>query len=71
LGAVGLDWRLGGFAADPPIVSTASMGDTSQADQLAQAMASFDGGSAADSSQAALVGTDTSQQPWLTTPQHA
>jgi hypothetical protein len=70
LGAVGLDWQLGGFAADPPSVSTASMGDTSQADQLAQAMASFDGGGAADTSQAALVGADTSQQPWLTTPQH-
>jgi hypothetical protein len=44
LGATGGDWQLpqfpgGGFAADPPSASTASMGDPGQAAQLAQAMA--------------------------------
>ena len=67
LGAVGLEWQLGGLAADPP---TGSMGDLGQAAQLAQAMAGF-GGGAADTSQTALVGADMSQQPVLTTPQHA
>jgi hypothetical protein len=43
LGAVGLDWQLGGFAADPPSPSTASMGDSSQAAQLVQTMAGFNG----------------------------
>jgi hypothetical protein len=65
LGQVGMDWQLGGFAA---ISSTASMGDSSDAAQLVQAMAGFGGGSDADESTAAL-GDDTSQQPFLTTPQ--
>jgi hypothetical protein len=63
-----LDWQLGGFAADPP---TASMGDSGQAAQLAQAMAGFGGGSAAENLSTVPLGTDTSQQPLLTTPQHA
>jgi hypothetical protein len=68
LGAVGLDWQLGGFAADPP---TGSMGDSSQVGQLAQAMAGFGGGSgAAESLSTVPPGVDTSQQPLLTTPQH-
>jgi hypothetical protein len=47
LGAVGLDWQLGGFAADPP---TGSMGNSdSSTSQLVQAMAGF-GGGAADTS---------------------
>jgi hypothetical protein len=67
LGAVGLDWQLGGFAADPP---TGSMGSSDgSTSQLVQAMAGF-GGGAADSSNAALIGADTSQQTFLTTPQH-
>jgi hypothetical protein len=64
LGAVGLDWQLGGFAADPP---TGSMGssDGSTA-QLVQAMASFGGGSGAtDNLNAAPLSADTSQQPFL------
>jgi hypothetical protein len=68
LGSVGLDWQLGGFAVDPP---TASMGNTSQAAQLVQAMAGFGGGGAADSLNTPPLGADTSQQPLLTTPQHA
>jgi hypothetical protein len=69
LGAVGLDWQLGGFAVDPP---TASMGDASEAAQLVQAMAGFGGGSgAADGLNAAALAADTSQQAFLTTPQHA
>jgi hypothetical protein len=65
LGAVGLDWQLGGFAADPPI----SDGATSQ---LVQAMAGFGGGSsAADGLNAGLVNADASQQTFLTTPPHA
>src|SRR5262249_6211771 len=67
LGSVGLDWQLGGFASDPP---SASMGDSSQAVQLVQAMADF-GGSAAGTSNTAPLGSDTAQQPLLTTPQHA
>src|SRR4029077_21224900 len=64
LGQIGLDWQLGGFAADPP---TASMGDSSQAAQLVQAMAGFGGGSgAADGLNAAPLSADTSQQTLLT-----
>jgi hypothetical protein len=45
LGQVGLDW-LGGYSlAVHPAGSTASRGDSTQADQLAQAMAGFVGGS--------------------------
>jgi hypothetical protein len=66
LGAVGLDFQVGGFAADPP---TASMGDSGV--QLVQAMAGFGGGSgAADGLNTVALGSDTSQQPLLTTPQH-
>jgi hypothetical protein len=43
LGSVGLEWQVGGFAADPPSASSASMGDSSQAAQLGQAMAGFGG----------------------------
>jgi len=69
LGSVGLDWQLGGFAVDPP---SGSAGDSSQVGQLVQAMAGFGGGTgAAESLNTAPLGTDTSQQPLLTTPQHA
>jgi hypothetical protein len=70
LGSVGLDWQLGGFAADPPSGSMGrSDGSTSQ---LVQAMAGFDAGSgAADGLNTVPLGADTSQQPFLTTPQHA
>jgi len=67
LGSVGLDWSLGGFAADPP---TASMGSSGSTSQLVQAMAAF-GGGAADTSNTIALGAETSQQPLLTTPQHA
>jgi hypothetical protein len=71
LGQVGLDWQLGGFAVDPPTASTGSMGSSGQAAQLVQAMAGFGGGSgAADSLNTAPLGTETSHQPLLTTPQH-
>jgi len=70
LGAVGLDWQLGGFAVDPP---TASMGSSDgSTPQLVQAMAGFGGGSGAGASlNTAPLSADTSQQPLLTTPQHA
>jgi hypothetical protein len=72
LGTVGTDWQLGGFAASTPTASTASMGGSSQVSQLVQAMAGFGGGSgAADGLNAVPLGADTSQQPLLTTPQHA
>jgi hypothetical protein len=71
LGTVGLDWQLGGFAVNPPTASSASMGDSSQAAQLVQAMAGFGGGSSAtDNLNTVVLGADTSQQPLLTTPQH-
>jgi len=38
LGSVGLEWQLGGFAVDP---RRGSMGDSSDAAQLTQAMAGF------------------------------
>jgi hypothetical protein len=67
-GSVGLDWQLGGFAADPP---TGSMGSSDgSTSQLVQVMAGF-GGGAADTSAAAPLSADTSQQTFLTTPQHA
>jgi hypothetical protein len=69
LGAVGTDWSLGGFAADPP---TGSMGGSGSTTQLVQAMAGFGGGSGAgESLNTGALGADTSQQPLLTTPQHA
>jgi hypothetical protein len=72
LGSVGLDWQLGGFAADAPGASAAAMGGASQVGQLVQAMASFGGGNgAADSLNVTALGTDPSQQPLLTAPQHA
>jgi hypothetical protein len=72
LGAVGTDWQLGGFAVDPPTGSTASMVSSGQAAQLVQAMAGFGGGGgAAEGLNTAALSADTSQQPLLTTPQHA
>ncbi len=72
LGQVGLDWQLGGFAADLPCASTASMGDSNEITQLVQAMAGFGGGSGAgESLNTAPLSAETSQQPLLTTPQHA
>jgi hypothetical protein len=69
LGSVGLDWQLGGFAADPP---TGAMGSSDgSTSQLVQAMAGFGGGSGAAISNTAPLGADTSQQQFLTTPQHA
>ena len=67
IGAVGLDFQVGGFAADPPTTSMGSSdGSTSQ---LVQAMAGFGGGSGAgESLSAASVSADTSQQTLLTTP---
>jgi len=66
-----LDWQVGGFAADPPTTSTASMGNSSQAAQLVQAMAGLGGsGGAAESLTSVPLAADTSQ-PLLTTPQHA
>jgi hypothetical protein len=64
-----LDWQLGGFAADPP---AASMGSSdASTSRLVQAMAGFGGGSgAADALNAASLNPDTSQQTFLTTPQH-
>jgi hypothetical protein len=68
LGTVGTDWQLGGFAASTPTGSMGSLdGSTSQ---LVQAMAGF-GGGAADTSNTVPLGADTSQQTFLTTPQHA
>jgi Subtilase family len=70
LGAPGPDWQLGGFAASSPTGATGSLdGSTSQ---LVQAMAGFGGGSgAADTSNTVPLGAETSQQTFLTAPQHA
>jgi hypothetical protein len=70
LGAVGLDWQLGGFATDPPTAS-GTFTDMSNG-QLVQAMAGFGGDNgAADGLNPAPLSADTSQQTFLTTPQHA
>ena len=71
LGQVGLDWSLGGFAVDPPTDAMGSSdGEPGSTAQLTQAMAGF-GGASADTSNTAPLGTETSQQQLLTTPQHA
>jgi hypothetical protein len=67
LGQVGLEWQLGGLAAAQPAGAMGGAGSTSQ---LVQAMAGFDG-AAAGISGAVPPGDDPSQQPLLTTPQHA
>src|SRR3989442_1326070 len=72
-------FEVGGFAADPPTVSGTFMDDSSSqlgsagsTSQLVQAMAGFGGGSSAfESLSAVALGAETSQQPLLTTPQHA
>jgi hypothetical protein len=70
LGQVGLEWQLGGFAADPPTAS-GTFTDISN-DQLVQAMAGFTGGSdAGESLNTVPLGAATSQQTLLTAPQHA
>ena len=72
LGAVGLDFQVGGFAVDPPTASSASMGGSSQVGQLVQAMAGFDGGNGgAEIMNTAALTADTSQQTFLTPPQQA
>jgi hypothetical protein len=68
LGTVGLDWSLGGFAADPPSAPGAFANASN--DQLVQAMAGLGGGGAGDSFNAHALGSDTSQQQFLATPQH-
>jgi hypothetical protein len=75
LGAVGVASQLGGFAPSfslpgpvGPGSEPAEMGGSTA--QLVQAMAGFGGGGAAISNTAPL-GTEASQQPLLTTPQHA
>jgi len=64
LGTVGLDWSVGGFAADPP------SGNSTQMSLLVPALASF-GGDAADNSITVPLGADASQQMFLTAPLHA
>jgi hypothetical protein len=73
LGAVGVAWQLGGFAAIgsvPQPVEDVPSADGSTA-QLVQAMAGFGGSGAGESLNTAPLNTETSQQPLLTTPQHA
>ena len=65
MGSVGLDWQPGGVAADPPASAANSTA------QLVQAMAGFGGGGATESLNTAPLTAETSQQPLLTTPQHA
>jgi hypothetical protein len=61
-----LDWQLGGFAPD----ALPATGGSGQVGQLVQAIAGFGGGSGAAESTVPLS-AETSQQPLLTTPQHA
>jgi probable HAF family extracellular repeat protein len=75
LGSVGLNWQVGEFTIDPgtTLSSTNQLGIVSgSTPQLVQAMAAFGGGSgAADGLNTGFVNADTSEQPFLTTPQHA
>jgi hypothetical protein len=70
LGTVGTEWQLGGFAPSSPTGATGSSdGSTSQ---LVQAMAGFGAGSGTgESVNTAPLNAATSQQTFLTTPQHA
>jgi hypothetical protein len=70
LGTVGLDWQLGGFAADPATGFMGSSDDQPASNaQLVQAMAGFGSSNGAgESLNAAPLGTDTSQQTFLTMP---
>jgi hypothetical protein len=61
-----LDWQLGGLAVDPPEGAMGAVDDSTS--QLVQAMASFGSGGAADDLNSVVVGPDTSQQAFLTTP---
>jgi hypothetical protein len=71
LGQVGLDWQLGALAVDPPTASASTDG-AGEASQLVQAMAAFGGSNAAAENSTILpLAVDASQQPFLTTPQHA
>jgi hypothetical protein len=69
LGTVGTEWQLGGFAPSSPTGATGSSDGSSS--QLVQAMAGFGGGGAAETMNTAPLTAETSQQPLLTTPQHA
>jgi len=75
LGAVGVAWQLGGFApigsVPPPVEDGPPPAMDGSTAQLVQAMAGFGGGSGAAISNTAPLGGETSQQPLLTTPQHA
>jgi hypothetical protein len=72
LGSVGLDWQLGGFAAGLRPAPSAARTISPLKCTLVQAMAGFGGGSGTgESFNIAPLSADTSQQPLLTTPQHA
>jgi len=62
MGSVGLDWQVGGIAADPPAGSSAA-----STAWLVQAMASFAASAAVNSTPSAVLGGgDTPQQTLLT-----
>jgi hypothetical protein len=66
---LGAPWIVYGIADDP---QSASMGSSdSSTAQLVQAMAGFGSDSATAPLNTAPLGADTSQQSFLTTPQHA
>jgi hypothetical protein len=59
MGTVGLDWSVGGFAADPP---TGSMGNSDDStSQLVQAMAGFGGSSGAADTAARVMAVEFSR----------
>jgi len=73
LGAVGLDWQLGGFAVDSAAGAMGGADDQPGSNsQLVQAIASFGSGSGTGESwNSAPLSAEAPQQPLLTTPQHA
>ena len=66
MGAVGPSWSVEGIAADP--TGGAASGLSAQ---LVQAMASMSSASSVSTVGSSIVGTDITQAPSLTTPQHA
>src|SRR5262249_57104959 len=71
LGQVGLDWQVGGLAADGPGAPSAAMGGANQVGQLVQAMASFGAGSGAADGLNVVSPMQESLQQAMLTPPHA
>jgi hypothetical protein len=70
LGAAGQDWLVAGIGGNSQTPLGPSLSGSSQSAQLVQAMAGFGGDGGGANLTTPAMGADTSQQPFLTTPQH-